>query len=285
MPKLIRSLLVWVPVAALTWMHGGVADAQTMRTMTSARQVWDREPIEVEIHYGAGTLRIDPADPPYLYQMELRYDERVFTPVVDYDEDDRRLRLGVRSPEGSRRVNVREGSTATIALTREVPLGLDLEFGAGKAEIDLSGVALRSLALSTGASETSVTFGAINPIEAEAVTIEAGAADLKVSGLGNTRARRIEFKGGVGATVLDFSGDWGHSATARVEMGVGALTLRLPRSQGIQVRRSSFLTSFSAAGLERRDDGYYSANWNTAPHKLTIDISAALGAIDIQWVD
>src|SRR5690606_20645951 len=104
------------------WLHGGVADAQTMRTMTSARQVWDREPLDLDIQYGAGTLRIDPAEPPYLYRMELRYDEEVFTPVVQYDQDDRRLRLGVRSPEGSRRLNVREGSRATIALTREVPL-------------------------------------------------------------------------------------------------------------------------------------------------------------------
>ena len=77
----------------------------------------------------------------------------------------------------------------------------------------------------------------------------------------------------------------GHSATASVEMGVGSLTLRLPRSQGIQVNRSSFLTSFSAQQLERRGDSYFSDNWATAPHKLTIDVSAALGSIDIEWVD
>ena len=285
MRKVIRPVLAWVPLVAALWVTGGNADAQTMRTMTSARQVWGREPIEMDVQYGAGTLRIDPADAPYLYRMELRYDEDVFTPVAEYDQENRRLRLGVRSPEGSRRLNVREGSRATISITREVPLDLDLDFGAGEAEIDLSGVSLRSLSLSTGASETRVAFEAPNPIQAERISIEAGAASLRVTGLGNARAERIEFKGGVGATVLDFGGEWSHSATASVEMGVGSLTLRLPRSQGIRVSRSSFLTSFSARGLERRDNAYFSDNWDTAQHKLTIDVSAALGSIDIQWID
>jgi hypothetical protein len=49
--------------------------------------------------------------------------------------------------------------------------------------------------------------------------------------------------------------------------------------------RTSFLTSFDAPGLERRGDSYYSANWNSTPNQLTIDVSAALGSIEIEWID
>jgi len=110
-------------------------------------------------------------------------------------------------------------------------------------------------------------------------------ADLRVTGLGNARAGRIAFQGGVGATVLDFGGEWRRDATASVQMGVGSLTLRLPREQGVRISRTSFLTSFSAPGLERDGNSYVSANWESAPHRLTIDINAAMGSINVQWID
>lgn len=274
---------MWAMIAPVI-LTAAPAGAQTWRTFSSERQVWSDDPVRIDIQYGAGTLRVEPADSPTLYRMELRYDEQAHRPLVSYDENANRLRLGVESHQNIRR-NAREGSRATIALTREVPLDLDLEFGAGEADIRLGGVSLRRVEISTGASQTTVRFDRPNPIAADEVTIEAGAADLRVLGLGNTRARRIQFKGGVGATVLDFGGAWGGNASVSVEMGIGSITLRLPRDQGVRLNRSSFLTSFSAPGLERRGDSYYSANWQTAQQQLTLDISAALGSIEIQWVD
>ncbi len=284
MRRNLGSLLFWVPIVVGVWLAGGNADAQT-RTMSSERQVWSTEPLHIQIQFGAGRLQIAAAEFPTLYRMELEYDEVNFSPLVEYDESGRRLRLGVRSPEGSGRRNIREGSRATISLTRQVPLDLKLEIGAAESVIDLGGVSLQRLSLTTGASETTMRFDTPNPIVAERISIEAGAADLRVFGLGNTRAQQISFKGGVGATVLDFSGDWSHSAQASVEMGIGSVTLRLPRRQGIRLNRSSFLTSFTAPGLERRADGYFSANWQSAEHQLTINVSAALGSIQVEWID
>jgi hypothetical protein len=261
-------------------------EAQTWRTLTSERQVRDTAPIDVQIQYGAGTLTIEPAVSPTLYRMTLRYDEEAFSPLAEYDQDRRVPRLGVQSPErGRRSIRGRDESTATIALTRAVPLNLNLDFGAGRADIQLGGVSLRRLSISTGASETTVVFDSPNPVLADRISIEAGAADLRVTGLANTRAERISFQGGVGATVLDFGGTWSRSTTASVQMGIGSVTLRLPRGQGVRINRSSFLTSFSTPGLERRGNSYYSANWDNAPHQLTIDLSAALGSVDVQWLN
>jgi hypothetical protein len=260
-------------------------EAQSRRTMTSERQVWNTSPLEVEIDYGAGRLELAPADSPTLYRMQLEYDEQSVEPAVEFNEERRTLRLGVRSPEGRGNRNIREGSTAKIFLTREVPLDLDLEFGAGRASIELGGLSLRSLSLATGASETTVSFGAANAITADRVSISAGAAELRVLGLGNAKARDIRFKGGVGATVLDFSGSWSHDVTASVEMGIGSVTLRLPRDLGVRINRSSFLTSFSAPDMSREGSSYVSRNWGDATRNVTIDLSAALGAINIEWIN
>lgn len=261
-------------------------EAQTWRTMTSSRQVWDREPLDVHIQYGAGTLTVKPAEATTLYHMELRYDEDSTEPRAEFNAERRTLRLGVvNSGSSGRSMGRRGASTAEIALSQEVPLDLDLDFGAGSAQIELGGMALQRLAVSTGASETRISFSSPNATVAERVDIEAGAADLQVIGLGNVRAQHVNFQGGVGSTVLDFSGGWSGDVSASVQIGIGSMTLRLPRGPGIRIRRNAFLSSFSAPGMERQGDSYYTANWADASTRLTIDVSAALGSIDIQWID
>lgn len=268
----------------LTIVAAGAAEAQTWRTMQSARQLWDREPTEIHIRYAAGDLRIGHTEGAMLYEMEMRYDEDHFRPLAEFDADTRRLRLGV---EGTRRrgeMDLNEGSRATIGLTREVPLDVELDFGAGEADIELGGLRLRQLEVSTGASETSIRFGSPNRIRADRVTIEAGAAELDVVGLGNARARQIDFQGGVGSTTLDFTGSWGLDANASVQIGIGEVRLRFPRGLGVELRKRSFLTSFDGDGLVKRGDSYFSPDWETATHRLTIDVNAAFGSIEVEWV-
>jgi hypothetical protein len=235
----------------------------------------------VEVEYGAGELEVRPAAEGMLYNMELRYDEERAEPVVEFDADARRLVLGAHSRGGSGRI--REGSTARISLTDRVPLDLGLHFGAGEANLDMGGLRIRNLDVETGASQTKIEFGQPNPIRAEEVELSAGAAELEVVGLGNLRAERVSFQGGVGATTLDFSGAWQGDATATVKMGMGSVVLRFPRSLGVRINRSSFLTSFDAEGMVRRDGSYFSENWDRSEHQLTVDVEAALGSIEIEW--
>lgn len=264
---------------------GSPVDAQSWRTITSARQLWGTEPVTVHVEYGAGHLEIASADRATLYRMEMRYDEGHFSPITSFDEGSRTLRLGVKGKEGRRGIKMKEGSKSTISLTREVPMNLELNFGAGEADIDLGGMRLRRLELSTGASETKVRFDSPNPIRADRVEIHSGAADLKVYGLGNARAGEIDFQGGVGATLLDFTGAWQGSSTATVKMGIGSVTLRFPRDLGVRIEKSSFLTSFEADGMVKRDGAFFSRNWDTAKNRLTLDVEAALGSIEVDWVD
>ena len=276
-------------VAILAFAIGLIADsasAQRWRTMTSARQLWGTEAVAVKVEYGAGRLELNAADRPTLYRMEMRYDEERFSPVSTFDEKSRRLHLAVAGKEGRRNnVSLKEGSRTEISLTREVPLDIDLDFGAGEAEIDLGGLRIRRLDVSTGASETSIGFDQPNPIRAERVNINSGASQLRVTELGNARFERFTFQGGVGETTLDFTGDWQADAVASVKMGIGSVVLRFPRELGVKVEKSSFLTSFDADRMVKRGGSYVSTNWDGARHRLTIDIEAALGSIEVNWVD
>lgn len=261
-----------------------VASAQSWRTVSSARQTHGNEStLQVNVEYGAGRLNMSPAEQPFLYQLEARYDSDRFTPITQYDAAAGSLRVGMEGRGRTRTVG--EQARMDVSLSRLVPMGLKLQFGAGEANLDLGGLSLRTLDVSTGASETRISFNQPNRVSAEHVRLEAGAASLRVNGLGNARAARYSFQGGVGETTLDFGGEWTRSATASAELGIGSLTLRFPRSLGVRITKSSFLTSFDSSGMVKRGNVFYSRNWDTAPHKLSLDVSAALGSIQVEWID
>lgn len=264
------------------------SEAQTPRweTFTSARQVSGEKHLDVRAEYGAGQLRVAPASGDLLYRWELRYDARAETPVAEYDREEGTLRVGVnhRDREGTWDRDGDE-ARATLLLTPSIPTTLAVKFGAGKADLELGGLALDRVDVATGASETRVGWARPNRVPAREVRFAAGAAELEATGLGNARAERFEFDGGVGETTLDFSGDWTRDASAHVKMGMGSLTLRLPRELGVRITQDGFMTDFEAPGLTKRDGAYYSGNWDTAARKLTVDIDAAMGEIDVEWID
>jgi len=283
-----RALLALVLATGAGCGSADASDAQSWRTVSSSRQKWDEKALDVKVEYGAGRLTVAPADRPLLYQFQMRYDEGQVVPVTEYDRETGKLRLGMESRDRERglRVNrVRNESRADLHLARDVPMDLRLEFGAGQAELDLGGLSMRRLRVSTGASETRLTFRSANLVQAESVRMEAGAARFEAVGLGNARAERFEFQGGVGETVLDFGGAWDRNATAKVSMGIGALRLRFPRDLGVRIVKDSFLTRFDGSGLVKRGGAYYSRNWESAPNRLTVEVDAALGSIDIDWID
>ncbi|MGI9181402.1 MAG: hypothetical protein ACR2H9_12990 [Longimicrobiaceae bacterium] len=286
-----RSGSLWgaLLLAAASLLLAAPAEAQSWRTLTSTRQLQGEQQLDVQVSYMAGTLELSRSPGKQLYSFELRYDEDQLTPVTEYRRGSGSLRLGVESRDGSG-ISMPRGSSrngrATVALSPDVPMALQLRFGAGEARLDLGAMTLRSVDVSTGASETALSFDSPNRIAAEYVRIRSGAAALRTRGLANTRAERFEFEGGVGETVLDFGGTWTRNATASVKLGLGSMTLRFPRELGVRVVRSgSFLTTFNGEGLIKRGDEYYSPNWESAPHRLTVQLQAAFGSIDVQWID
>ncbi|HEX5871299.1 MAG TPA: hypothetical protein VFY65_12820 [Longimicrobium sp.] len=277
-----RALAPLVLAAALLG-AAAPAQGQTWRNVTSARQAQGERNLNVAVAYGGGDLQVRPGSTGLLYRMHLRYDERQMRPVTAYDRASGRLRLGVESVRRNQRAS--RGGNAVMELAPGIPTDLSLEFGAGEAELELGGLSLRNVDLSTGASDTEVRFAAPNRVQAGTVRVASGASRLRMRGLGNARAERFVLDGGVGEATLEFDGAWARDASLNVEMGLGSLTLRFPRALGVKIEREGFLTRFSPAGMVRRDGAWYSRNWDSARHKLTVRIDAALGSIDVQWMN
>jgi hypothetical protein len=266
----------------------GAAHAQTMRPFSTFRQLHGETRLNARIEYGAGSLRLEPGLPGELYRMNLSYDEDRFVPISDFDASSRSVVLGLRARgEGGVRVVSRNQlqQTASVAITPRADLALDLTLGAVDADLELGGLRISDLDLKTGASRATVRFSRPNGMRCRHAGLSAGAAEVSVFGLGNSRCEEIEFEGGVGQVLLDFSGASSSSARVRVRMAVGEITLRLPRKAGIRITMDKFLSSFEPAGLVRRGDAFFSTNYDGAERRLDLDLRTAMGGVQVEWLD
>ncbi|MFI5278957.1 MAG: toast rack family protein [Gemmatimonadales bacterium] len=281
-----RALLL-VTVAALGCNHSPRVNP-AWRTVTAAQGLRGEHEATVNVQYGAGRFHLTPGTGDELYRMQLRYDENSFTPVREYDPATQTLHLGVKGRSGGIRVRSRHGDappSMDLALTPSIPLTLILEMGAVEADVDLGGLALHRATFRTGASSSHLRFARPNTAECEELTIEAGAAELHAEQLANSNCARVNFNGGVGEVTLDYSGTWRRSMTADVNVGVGSLKLKLPRSVGVSVHLNRFLASFDAAGFEKRGDTYVTSNFESAKNRLEMNVNASIGGVDVEWVN
>lgn len=262
--------------------------AQTWRTLTRSRQIEGDERLSVEIKFAMGTVRVEPASGGTLYAARLHYDADLFEPVMRYDARSRSLRLGI---EGLNRSQKRDWDDTRqrldVALTPLLPMTLAIEFGAASGELALGGLAIERATIKTGASQTKLAFAAPNPAECERLEILAGAAEFDAEGLANARCRVIDVKGGLGEVVLDFTGDLSvpQTVVASLKLGLGDLRLRVPRGVGVEIDGNRLFASASFPELVRSGSRYVSEGFDAAPVKLRIEIGAALGGIDLEWVE
>jgi hypothetical protein len=263
--------------------------AQSMRSFATFRQLHGETRLGAKLEYAAGTLRINPGKSTELYRMNLSYDDGRFLPLSDFDASRGSVLLGLRATgEAGVRVVSRNQlqQVAAVSFSPRVDLALDLTLGAAEADVELGGLSVSNLEVKTGASRSVVRFSTPNLTRCDRAGFSAGAAELLVSGLGNSRCSNIVFEGGVGKVTLDFGGAWSSNARVQVQMAMGELTLRLPRKVGIRIRMDRFLSSFAPAGLVARGQNeFVSPNYNGAERKLDLDLSTAMGGVNIEWVN
>ncbi len=280
-----KNVSRWVWVALVMGLSVvDAAQAQNRRTVTMSRQVEDEQELEVNVRYGAGRFSVGPAESGVLYHMQIEYDEDVFRPIAEYQ--DRSLQIGTESL--GRHFWFRRDRGAgkmELALSRDVAMDLNMDFGAVRADIDLGGMRLTRLEINTGASQTLIDISEPNRETMSRASMDVGAAEFTVLNLGNLNTEVIEIDAGVGKIELGFTGEWRRNARVSVDMGLGSLVLRFPRGLGVRLVMDTFLTSLDSEGLVKRGDAYYSLDYDDTEYQITVDVDAAFGSIRVAWVN
>lgn len=265
--------ILWTPAAT-----------QAVRDFTVERGRRAETSLRVIVDFGAGELTLRPSTDGALYRMRLRYDADRFEPRGAYDARRGTVRLGLARSGGGGRAGHRDrGQQATIEVTPDADLTLDATLGAGASTLELGGLRLEDLAVSTGTSRTEIRFSRPNPVLCRQAQVSSGAAELRVERLGNSGCRRWSIEGGMGQVALDLDGEWPELATVGIRMTVGGVRLAIPGDLGVRIRLSRVLASFTPEGFTRTGNTWTSANYDRAARTVDLEIETALGRVEVAW--
>jgi hypothetical protein len=279
----MRTIRVLAALASLVPVPAFAQSAPLWRTVDISRQLRDTLPQRVRVQYGAGRVDVRGTSDPLLYAMHLRYDENRSIPLHRYDAEQHSTALGLESRGGMRGTSSSgESGELRLTLPRTVPLDLDLEFGGTQSVLDLGDMTLQSVRLECGAADAMLLFSRPNRMRMRDLEVNVGAADFSARQLANANADQIRVRGGIGSVDLDFGGTWTHDVTVTTRLIMGKLTLHLPPEVGVRVEVQRIAAGFDHAGLEKRDDGWYSPNYDAAPYKLKVRAETLFGKIDVQ---
>ena len=194
-----------------------------------------------------------------------------------------------RSRSGEVSVHVNDFNFRTdewyVSLTDAVPIALEAELGAGKSNFDLSGLHLTELSIETGASKSTLAFDSKNKGEIDDLRIETGVSKFSAENLNNANFKRLSFESGVGSYHLDFGGELNRTVDVNINVGLGAVTIVIPKRIGVKVRyEDSWLSNFSIDDefIRKRKGTYESDNFDSAEGRMNIFIESGLGSVKVK---
>lgn len=234
--------------------------------------------IKLDADLGGGRLEVFPdASAKHLASIQVAHDQEL-RPTVALEGE--RLRMGVI--RGRIFGGIRENNWK-IHLSKKVRWDLALALGAAQATLELGGLAVREINVSAGAAQVAIKWSATNKATLERGQFQGGAARITVEGLGHANPQDLEFEGGAGSFVLDFSGPLDRRVRVRLAAGVGAVQIKVPRAVGIRIKEKDVaLAHVELPGdLQAGSDGEKSQNYDSARGKIDLEIKAALGRIEI----
>ncbi len=277
---------VWIAAAGCTAVLDGMADEGNVVTKQYSEPAAGEEVLRADVDLKVGDLQVSPGSPDRIYELELRYNEQLFRPAVDFRRDGKEadLTIGFES-EGRSSFRRMSENLIRLKVSPEAALDLNANTGVGSSTIDLSGLKLQSLNLQTGVGETKLSMLQPNRGTCERVEISAGVGEFELIGLGNLGFRTFNFRGGVGESTLDFSGDWSQIGEVRVEVGVGEVLLRIPRSLGAEIRMNKgFFSDANLPEFRKEGNTYFSQNLDRVDKVLRFRVQAGIGGVSVRWM-
>jgi hypothetical protein len=111
------------------------------------------------------------------------------------------------------------------------------------------------------------------------VKFGAGKAEFKLAGVALDRLR---IESGVGALVVDLSGEWQRNLEAFIKAGIGDTVLRLPRDIGVRIQTEVSLGSTHAHSLIREGEAYVNAAYGKSPILLNLRVESGVGKLTLE---
>jgi len=170
-------------------------------------------------------------------------------------------------------------------LTESKPYVLELNYGVGNANVDLSGLAIRKLKINTGSANVSVNYSSLeNQVDMDTFYVKVDLGSVNVKSLNLSKTRNMIADVGFGNMFLDFSSKPLVSNHIKGSVGAGNLTIVLPTDDTpvlIKIHDSWLCSVKIPKNLKKIADNTYASTSYTkeATQALTFDLDVSMGNI------
>ena len=235
-----RRFVLLLAAAVATALFGGACQSQEvgeMRQESRTIQPENAQSVRANLMMGAGELQVVGAADA-LMEADFSYNVADWKPRVSYEVVDNTGELSVKQGSGG---GVRLGGDArnewSLRFNDEVPIDLRVQMGAGESDLDLDSLALTGLNLEMGAGRTTVDLtgdyaqdfdASIQGGVGEATVLlpsEVGVRARAEGGLGKINAEGLQKQGD--SYVNDAYGSSDVTLDVDVQGGVGEINLKL----------------------------------------------------------
>ncbi len=178
-----------------------------------------------------------------------------------------------------------------ILLNNDKVYNLNMHYGIGTSDINLSGAKVKKLQLRTGSADVNVKYDHSLPnlCEMDSFLVKVDMGSFKAEDLDHARAKYVLAEIGFGKAVLDFTHPVTTSCEVKANVGLGKLLVLLPKNEPVIIylkdspfRGLSMMKDFEEVEKNVFINRAYTAD---AQNLLTFKVDVSLGNIDFRYAD
>ncbi|HEX5170545.1 MAG TPA: hypothetical protein VFW11_15315 [Cyclobacteriaceae bacterium] len=170
-------------------------------------------------------------------------------------------------------------------LTDTKPYTLELNYGMGNANVDLSGLSIQRLKIATGSADVNLGYHTLeNKIDMDTLFVKADLGSVNVKNINLSRSRHLIADVGFGNMTLDFSGQPIVGNNVKGSVGAGNLVIMLPDKDVpvfVKVRDSWLCSVTMTKNLKKISENTFSneAYARNPKNALSFDLDVSMGKI------
>jgi N-terminal domain of toast_rack, DUF2154 len=280
--KLRAVAAIWMCVSLpLALASGGCKKVGEVKTIDVAGDANGEpsHPASVRIELGAGDLHITPGGG-HVVGGSVRTNVSDLEPKVDAAGDHVTVTQGM--PAAAKDTKYGNELVADWRLTLgPTPMALVVETGAGSAELDLGGLAIKALRVHSGSGAVKLGFSGPNPLAADSIDIETGAGAITITDLARFGATTVRVHSGVGAVSVALGSTVDRDIVLDLEASAGALTVKLPATITARATMQTGVGKVTADGWTKDGADYVLGVPGPTP-RVTVRARTGVGGITLQ---
>lgn len=173
-----------------------------------------------------------------------------------------------------------------IYLTDQKPYRLDLNYGVGKAYVDLSNIAVENCRINSGNAHVKVGYLSMeeNKTTMDTMIVSVDLGDVEIENLNLARAENILAEVGIGTLVMDFNETPKERSDIWARVGAGSLYVNLPEVEMpviIRMKGTSYNKFKLPKGFRSLSDNVFvNSSYNEdATNLLSFNIDLSMGSV------